>query len=170
MSRITDVLAELSQLGAVDTKAVPNRAKIAILPPVENEPAPEPNPEPPPTDADADIAALTEGFRNGFDKSAELDDEEDLEESADEDEEESDDEESDEDGDAEESEDSIEEASPSTVWVKGTDVPRLHKQPSTPSLRGALSEALNRLETLEAVVADLRSTLETLLENAGEEV
>lgn len=143
MSRITDVLAELSQLGAVDNKPLPSRAKIAILPPVEPEPEPEPSPAD--TDADSDIAALTEGFRTGFDGDA--DDPDDEAEDTPEDESEED----------EPTDDDVEEAVPAPAQ-------------RSPSPRMVLREALARVETLEAMVADLRSALEILAESMGEEV
>lgn len=142
MSRITDVLAELSQLGAVDNKPLPSRAKIAILPPVE----PEPEPSPADTDADADIAALTEGFRTGFDGDAD-DPDDDEAEDAPEDASEED----------EPTDDDVEEAVPAPAQ-------------RSPSPRMVLREALARVETLEAMVADLRSALEILAESMGEEV
>lgn len=80
MSRIADVLAELSSLGAVGAptkkqEAAPTAAR-ALAParaPVEaEEPAPEP------ADVDSAIAALTEGFREGLEDAPEEDEEEDL--------------------------------------------------------------------------------------------
>lgn len=74
MSRIADVLAELSNLGAVGGPAKPKaeaapppapaRARAPAL-------APEKEPAPAAEDVDAAIAALTEGFREGLDEAPE---------------------------------------------------------------------------------------------------
>lgn len=142
MSRMTDVLAELSLLGAVDTKPAPNRAQIAILPPVENEPEPPPND----ADANADIAALTEGFRAGFDGDADASDDDEAKDTPE-----------DESAEDEATDDDVEEAVSAPAQ-------------RSPSPRMVLREALTRVETLEAMVADLRSALEILAESMGEEV
>ena len=90
MSRIADVLAELSSLGAVGAPAklkqeaapTPSRAPAPARAPVEVE---EPIPEP--ADVDSAIAALTEGFREGLENAPEESEEDDFESSPEEDEE-----------------------------------------------------------------------------------
>lgn len=72
MSRIADVLAELSSLGAVGGPAKPKaEAAPPPAPARARAPAPEEEPAPAAEDVDAAIAALTEGFREGLDEAPE---------------------------------------------------------------------------------------------------
>jgi hypothetical protein len=133
MSRIADVLAELSSLGAVGAPPKPKEAVAPApvrVPAPAREPAREPAPEEEPVevqDVDGAIAALTEGFREGLDTEPVAEDE------------------------------ALEEEEPAPTAA--VDEEEEEDEAAGPSIEERLDVALQEVEAISEVVEGLRQSL-----------